>query len=140
MNRHIKNIQDKEYEEWENDTLSENNNGLIYGCFENDFYYAETVIFNKYGNIRINKYKKSNICYELNKQRTKDQCSICLNNLQNIFQKKYITLECGHSLHKKCFDEYRKVKDELNEIITCPLCRFGVSCDDNIISKLKGLS
>jgi hypothetical protein len=132
----------EQYELWKQDLFL--NKGLC-EClcsttFENDAIYAVASMFydKKYDEpIGIKEYKKSYICYNINKKKTTDECLICLNQIQNTFSKKYITLECGHSYHKKCFTKYVQTKKKQNQIPTCPLCRFGMSENDEEILRIK---
>lgn len=133
---------DEHYELWKKNLFA--NKGMcecLTSCsFENEFYYAEASMFfdKKPGEpIGIKKYNKSKISFCVNKGKTKEQCSICLTNLQSMFSKKYIKLECGHSFHQKCFKNYVDSKQKQSQVVTCPLCRFGVSNDDQEITRLK---
>ena len=133
---------DEEYELWKKNLFSNKALGdfLLSAVFENEFYYAEASMFfdKKPGEpIGIKKYNKSKISFCTNKKKTNDQCSICLSNLQSMFSKKYITLECGHSFHQECFKNYVKSKKYQQEVVTCPLCRFGFSEDDEEIARIK---
>ena len=133
---------DEHYELWKKNLFADKGlcECLISCSFENEFYYAEASMFfdKKHGEpIGIIKYRKSKISFCTNKEKTEDQCSICLNNLQSMFSKKYTTLECGHSFHQKCFKNYVDSKQKQYQVVTCPLCRFGVSEDDEEIARLK---
>ena len=133
---------DEQYELWKEDLFANKSLSqcLVSSVFENEFYYAEASIFfdKKPGEpIGIKKYNKSKISFCINKKKTKDQCSICLSNLQSMFSKKYITLECGHSFHQNCFKSYLESKKEQKQIVTCPLCRFGISENDEEIARIK---
>ena len=61
-------------------------------------------------NININDFIKEDI----NSNKPIDEiCVICQDNLNN----KYIKTVCDHYFHKKCFEDWLKVKLE------CPLCK-----------------
>jgi hypothetical protein len=77
------------------------------------FFYAEaSMYYDKEPDepIGIRKYNKSKITYCINKEKTTEECPICLDKLQKTFSKKYITLECGHSFHEKCFIHHADTK------------------------------
>jgi hypothetical protein len=59
----------------------------------------------------IVKYSIYNMCF-----KTRHECSICLKS----FGVKKATLECGHSYHDKCINEW--LKNNKN----CPLCRMDI--------------
>ena len=130
-----------ELNNWKNDLLSDpRSEFIINASFENILYYAEaSVFFNKNENesIGIRTYKKSNLSYKENNSKINDECSICFNKLQSLFKKKYTTLECNHSFHTKCFEKYVKTKKNECQIISCPLCRCGISPDEDEIARLK---
>lgn len=49
------------------------------------------------------------------------QCSICLTDLKKDIK----TLNCKHSFHEKCINEWINIS--INNISTCPLCRERIS-------------
>tara|TARA_A100001015_G_C14908249_1_gene679295 strand:- start:533 stop:1006 length:474 start_codon:yes stop_codon:yes gene_type:complete len=133
---------EEHYKLWKKDLFANKSmcEFLMSCSFENEFYYAEaSIFFDKKPDepIGIKKYRKSKISFCSTKEKTEDQCSICLTNLQSMFSKKYIKLECGHSFHEKCFKNYVESKKKQSQVVTCPLCRFGVSEDDKEITRLK---
>lgn len=88
--------------------------------------------------LQIQRNKRQNILDVYN-------CSYCNLPLQNIFEgERLVDLNCGHSLHFKCFNEWLSPaifandsnnKDESsdnNEII-CPSCNVSTFCDDDTI-------
>lgn len=58
------------------------------------------------------------------------QCTICLENIDNIKHKNIITYECNHSFHRKCIQDW--------EAGTCPNCRAEIPLVSSI-SKLKNI-
>jgi hypothetical protein len=46
------------------------------------------------------------------------ECPICL---ETIVEQDIDTLECGHSFHKTCMEEYKSY----GRIVSCPICRLG---------------
>lgn len=134
----------EQYELWKEDLFSNAGGGecLISTTFENELFYAEASMFfdkNPGEPIGIKKYNKSKITYCINKEKTTEECPICFDKLQKTFSKKYITLECGHSFHEKCFIQHADTQKKQILAITCPMCRFGVSKDDEEILRLKGI-
>ena len=131
-----------QYNAWKNDLFSDPTycQSLFSSIFENDLYYAEaSIFFDKQDNdpIGIKKYIKSRIFYKINKTKTNEECPICLDKLQSTLCKKYSTLECNHSFHNKCFEKHVKTQKNENIIVTCPMCRFGVSSHETEIARLK---
>lgn len=126
---------------WKKEMLEFSSNECLFSCvYENEIYYAEASSFfekKQDESVGFKIYRKSVINYEINKKKTKEECSICLNKLQSCFCKKYITLECGHSFHKNCIEKHATTKRNENITITCPLCRFGESHDEIEIARLK---
>lgn len=127
---------DEEYLQWENEHKDKCMPTYYISIFENDYYYAEasSYIHTNDDIITIKKYEKSRLKRNEIKDKTKNNCSICLSNLQTFLSKKYTKLECGHCFHKKCFHEYEKNN---KGILLCPLCRFGKSNEDDKIEELK---
>ena len=50
-------------------------------------------------------------------------CSICF---ENITEEKLIKTDCNHCFHKKCMNEWLKIKNN------CPLCRRKVNEEEEI--------
>lgn len=127
---------DDEYLKWKNEHKDKRIPTYYISIFENEYYYAEasTYTHTQDDTITIKKYEKSRLKRNEVKDKTKDNCSICLSKLQNILSKKYTKLECGHCFHTKCFHKHEKSN---KGILLCPLCRSGKSNDDKIIEELK---
>ena len=85
--------------------------------------------------VGIKEFRKSYIQYEEVKEKTDEECPVCLDKLQKRFSKKYVVLECGHKFHTKCFHKHVKTQHSQCLIATCPMCRFGVSPDEEGNSK-----
>ncbi len=89
----------------------------------NELLYSE-MINEKYSKY----YKEENIKehYKEKDESNEDFCGICLNTLNENFYifmgKQYITFDCNHKLHYKCFYEYLS-----NQKNTCPICRKNIS-------------
>lgn len=53
-----------------------------------------------------------------------DECPICFEKLidekTNIL---FCSTSCGNSLHKNCFEKWRRAKVSVSEPVTCPFCR-----------------
>ena len=130
---------DERYNAWEEYIKKED--GLIMSTYENELYFAAASGFllpkKNNENVTVIKLRKSVILYQETKKRTKEECPICLTNLQSKFSKKYVILECGHRFHTKCFHTHIKTQHSKQLIATCPLCRHGVSPDEEKIQQMK---
>lgn len=71
-----------------------------------------------------------NHCYDINSftyhkcsmKNNNCECQICFEKIIYSF-KKYKFLKCNHTIHYDCYDEYKKVCDKGNKIMTCGICR-----------------
>lgn len=80
------------------------------------------VIVKRRDNIPLENLKISeNLKIDENNDEEVDECSICLEPFKT-------TLECGHSFHPKCIDNWLK-QNPKNP--TCPLCRRPVQVNNN---------
>ena len=66
----------------------------------------------------INRHK----CFE---NKLKSNCPICYDNLY-YSKKDIIMIECGHLIHKECFNLYIKSKLYDNSNYNCPICKQNI--------------
>lgn len=123
------------YQEWEDFIKKENK--LLMSTYENELYFAIASSFlipkKNNENVAIIKLRKSVILYRETSKKIDEECPICLNELQSKFCKKYSVLECGHKFHTKCFHMHVKTQHSMKLIATCPMCRHGISPDEDKI-------
>ena len=54
--------------------------------------------------------------------QTKDTCSVCLDEIHNILDKRYFT--CGHFICKSCYTDFRMYQlNTVKKDVFCPECR-----------------
>lgn len=127
---------EESYKLWEENIKKQKN--LMICIYENPLYFAIASSFSLDGKkIKILKLKKSILRYKEIKRKIKEECPICLCDLQTKFSKKYIIIECGHKFHANCFHTHVKTQHDKRLIATCPMCRHGVSPDEEKIRELR---
>ena len=69
---------------------------------------------------------------ETRKEKTSEDCAICLENLTFHNRKKHTT-ECGHTFHTMCFNKISQNKNDCSSDnymrIACPYCRTQVNLE-----------
>ena len=135
---------EEEYQIWLKDLFSNKSKCecVTFTSFENDLYYVEASMFyDKKDNepIGLKKYSKKSLVLEDINQKNSDKCSICLSTLQK--RKNSNTcckiVGCNHVFHTKCLNKYISSKKEMNQQLSCPICRYSEQDDSIEIEKLK---
>jgi hypothetical protein len=74
-----------------------------------------------------------------NKNLQDIECQICLEKVNNSHFE-VCTPDCGHDIHRKCFNEYKKSCYEQNKLITCCICRKSMIKSKEIEKKFDNLA
>lgn len=59
-------------------------------------------------------------------QTFNNDCSICLDGIDNIENNGIVTIACGHKFHYECIHGYVVSQLQKDSNITCPICRLSI--------------